>query len=506
MWGDIQHFTGVKRLVVVGLVIAGIGVAGWLVWRAAHPDDAKTADTVAVPTPGAQGGRWIAIGGGSTPEMNQVSIEQDMALAANVLGEGGRLLFGGGPGTNGVQVLDAEPRGDPLIAQLAQLFAPRQGRDAHYRRTTLSVDEPASVEAATQTIRAELAGDSRDPLLLYFAGHGEQGEQPRDNLMRLWGRQVLTVADLANLLDAAPAERRIRIVATTCFSGGFGELVFQGADSANGPTPNDRCGLFASTWDLEATGCDPDPNRRAQQGYGIHFFNALRGRDRDGKRLQPGQADFDGDGRISLLEAHTRVRVASQSSDVPTTTSERWLRQVAPSSGPSAPIALPEEDAVIEAMLARPDMRGNESRAADLLVAAQAAFALADADLQDATELEDQAFSKIAAALLARWPVLDDPWHPDFQSTITSHGPEIAAFLKTSTEYKAFLGVSATVGRLDEFVGKIRTQSAPLERLVRAMDNKQLAARLKAKGGPDWDHYAKLLACERSGPTGTVDK
>ena len=40
-----------------------------------------------------RGHRWLALGGGGVPEANQISIEQDLALAASVLGSGGRILF-----------------------------------------------------------------------------------------------------------------------------------------------------------------------------------------------------------------------------------------------------------------------------------------------------------------------------------------------------------------------------------------------------------------------------
>src|SRR4029077_2773259 len=108
--------------------------------------------------------------------------------------------------------------------------------------------------------------------------------------------------------------------------------------SANGPAGSVRCGLFASTWDREASGCDPDPDRREQESYPLHFLHALRAEDRDGHPLNRDDLDLDHDGTISLLEAHTRARIMDASIDVPTTTSERWLRGVAPASGPTSPV------------------------------------------------------------------------------------------------------------------------------------------------------------------------
>ena len=443
--------------------------------------------------------RWIAAGGGSAPELNQVSLEQDLALAREVLGEGGRLFFAGGPGSDGVQVLDAAPRGDPLMLTLGRLFSPRGGRDSHYRKTTLPAHGPATANATLDALEAALKAGT-EPLLVYLGGHGEQGERPRDALVRLWGQWPLGVVDLAAVLDKGPAHRPVRVVSTACFSGGFAELVFREADEARGAATSLHCGLFAAPWDAEASGCDPDPDRRAQEGYGLHFLNALGGKDRDGRALPKGDLDLDGDGRISLLEAHTRVRIASAAADVPTTTSERWLRFAAPKDGAEAELPLPEEDAVIRALGAGLGLAGHEEDARAQAAAAREAIASALDDLEEAHEHEDDAFYDVSARLLARWPVLDDPWHPDFGPMMARDRAAIEAALRDWPELTTWEDATRNVDRLDAFVQHLRVRAAPVERLVRALDTRQLARRLKSQGGDAWTHFARLLACERTIP------
>lgn len=445
---------------------------------------------------------WIVAGGGSLPEHNQVSIEQDLALAAEILGEvagRGLVLFAGGPGA-AVQVQRAEDEasvGDPVALALADLFAPRGGRGAIYRPTTLAVDGPASADAVKEALRAALAGPGEGPLLLYVAGHGEIGEGPRDNRVDLWAQSALRVGELAELLDEG--ERPVTVVVTTCFSGGFGELVFAGADPARGPAPTPRCGLFASTWDLEASGCDPNPDRRAQEGYGLHFLHALRGQDRDGAALEGALVDLDGDGRISLLEAHTRARIAGRGLDVPTTTSERWLREAAPAEGPTAALSLPEEEAVIAA-LARELGLDEPERAADVLAGLEAEIDDAREALADAEAAEDAAYRRAAAALLARWPVADDPWHPDFKDMYDRSKAAIAEHLAADPDYLAYLGARAEVDRWQGRIGDLRGDAARYERLGRAVETRALAGRLAHQGGPAWERYQGLLACERGLP------
>lgn len=438
--------------------------------------------------------RWIAAASGAVPELNQVSLEQDLALAAEVLGPEGRVLFGAGPGTATVQVLAPPSETDPVLLALGDLFDPRGGRDLRYRPTTLQTAEPATAEAVLGALDHALAGGP-DPLLLYLGGHGNIGDRPAHNTISLWEQSVIDVIDLAEHLDRSP--RPVRVVATTCFSGGFAELVFRGADETQGASPHDRCGLFAAPWDLEASGCDPNPDRGTQEGYGLHVLNALRGRDRDGTPLPISTLDLDGDRHISLLEAHTRARIASPSADVPTTTAERWLRHAAPEQGPEAEVSLPEEEAVIDALAERLHLRGKELQAHLELQRLGDDIEAVLRRLEDAQQEEDAAYRRAAADLLARWPVLDDPWHPEHRSLVERERRAIGEHLERSPTYDAYVAARQEVDRLGGRLWELRRRSAPYERLTRALDNRTLARRLRAEGGEDWSTFERILACER---------
>lgn len=441
--------------------------------------------------------RYIAAASGPVPELNQVSLEQDIALAAEVLGPGGRILFGAGPGTPTVQVLASPRPVDPVAAALGDLFAPRGGRDVDYRPTRLTKAEPATAQTVAQALDHALAGGP-EPLLLYLGGHGNLGDLPRHNTVSLWAESELSVVDLAARLDQSP--RPVRLVVTTCFSGGFAELVFRGADEALGPSPTERCGLFAAPWDLEATGCDPNPDRATHDGYGLHVLQALRGRDRRGEALPSSQLDLDGDGHVSLLEAHTRARIASSSADVPTSTAERWLRFAAGSDGPEQPVALPEEDAVVEALAARLGLQGSEDTARLELQRLDDDLEATLRSLDDAGLAEDATYRHAAADLLARWPMLDDPWHPDHTRVLQREHDAIEQHLQRSSSYADYLAAREQVDHLGQRVWDLRQRAAPYERLTRALDNRRLAARLHAQGGEDWAVFEQILSCERGRP------
>ncbi|MEM9195843.1 MAG: hypothetical protein AAGF12_42145, partial [Myxococcota bacterium] len=237
--------------------------------------------------------RWLAIGGGEDPASNQVSLEQDLRLAQEVFGANGAVLFAGGSERRHVQVADAS---QPLSlrSQLGDFFDPRPSRPSEYRRTELGSifdARPSTVEAMLE--RALSAADT--PLLLFFAGHGAPQSDRLDVEFLTWGGYSLQVRDLIERLE--PAERPVRVVVASCFSGGFAELAFAGGIPGR-PVTGDVCGLFSTSWDREASGCDPNPDRGSQEGYNLHFLYALRGQDRAG---EPADVDLDADGQVSLL-------------------------------------------------------------------------------------------------------------------------------------------------------------------------------------------------------------
>jgi len=427
-----------------------------------------------------------------------VSLEQDLRLSRNVLGPNGLIFFAGGEGVFGVQVLDRKAKAPSLVQRLGDLLDPQDGRNAIIRRPRLEQARPATAGKVRAALKRALGGGDA-PFLLFAATHGEMGEVPRDNRILLWRGTDLTVGELAEILDHAPSKRRARIVVTSCYSGGFADIAFAGADPEKGAAQSDRCGFFASQWDQVSSGCDPDPNRRVQQGYGMHFLQALRGRGRNGQPLADNAIDFDGDGKISLLEAHTRARVKSASIDVPTTTSERWLRHAAPKEGPSEPVALPEEEVVIAVLkneLEVDDEAGAREQEENLTTRMEEL----KRKLEQAEDEEEASYEQLRVAMLERWPVLDDPWHPLFHRYIRREGESIESFLKSATEVRVYRHNRRKLDREALRFDRVRLRAAILQRLLRAYENRALAGRLRAAGGSAWKQYERLLACERSVP------
>ncbi|MEO8178570.1 MAG: hypothetical protein ABI895_07035 [Deltaproteobacteria bacterium] len=451
-----------------------------------------------VPAPDVARGpvRFLAIGGGPTPENNEVSLEQDIDLVRRALPGPGLVLFAGGSNSESVRELDPTPKGDSVKLALGELFAPRSGRQSRYRAPRFSA-ERATLENVEARLSAAFA-QGGEPLLVHVAAHGDQGPDARSNAVALWGGKSLSVAHLAELHEQH--QRPLRLVATSCFSGGFAELAFARADAkAARPSPVARCGLFAGTWDRETSGCDPNPDRRAQESYGLHFVLALSGKRKDGTALDLRAADFDHDGKIGLLDAHTWASIEAISFDVPTTTSERWLRHATSSGGAMDAALSPEAAAVTErlgASLGLTSERGAEQRWTALAERINALNDRVD-DAEDALAARE---AEECTLLLEQWPVLDDPFHPDFESTFDNNRRAIETALTVSAEARARAEQSARTLGLYEQLRVLQLEEARVLRVRRAYETLHRAAALMKRGGASAKYYASLVACERAAP------
>ncbi len=448
---------------------------------------------------------YLLFGGGSEPLSNQISLAQDLALARELFAGSGLTLFASG---NRAPVSVESPARTQLVdleRELARMFG-IPGADAmRYEAAKLDADGPATADQVLQALERALVKGT-GPLFVYASCHGDQGAQPIDNALSLWGGWSLKVRDLTELLDRhEDRPRGTRFVITACYGGGFAELAFKAGDPSRGPRSPDHCGLFAAPWNDEASGCDPNPDRRAQESYGIHFMHALSGTDR---RSQPRmrEIDLNGDRQVSLLEAHTYARIESRSFDIPTTTSERFLReiaatQVAPKRGkanaqPSLdPLAAPEEVAIVRAL--------GEELELSTEVEARAKLSELDGIMHDASDQvskaqkdADDAYYALRIALLERFPLLEHPWEARSQTLIAQHGPEILRVLTDSDLAHEHARASQELDQAVLDQDSVRVARARVLRLVNAFETLRLATELKRQNIASYTHFAALRRCE----------
>jgi hypothetical protein len=112
----------------------------------------------------------------------------------------------------------------------------------------------------------------------------------------------------------------VRFVFTQCYSGAFARL-------AEGH--HNRCGFMAEAADREAEGCSASLETGDYRDYSTFFFSALIGQTRTGDPLAA-SPDLDGNGEVSLREAHLYTLRSSFSTDLPRATSEAYLESWLP--------------------------------------------------------------------------------------------------------------------------------------------------------------------------------
>ncbi len=250
---------------------------------------------------------------GSGPDLahNQVAIESNVRYVARLLPKGTatRVLFADGrPQTKDV------------------LYAGENGGDRFRAPRLPSLDAPNRLRDFDAQARALTSG-RRAPLLLYFTGHGSPSPagDDDDSSYDMWGGDDLSVRHLAGVLNRIPPAVPVTVIMVQCFSGSFGNLLFQNADPHVPLAPRHLCGFFASVAQRPAAGCTPNVNEADYHDFTGYFFAALSGTDRQGRPTSG--ADYDGDGRVGMNEAFAYTLIHDDSIDTPVCTSDIFLRR-----------------------------------------------------------------------------------------------------------------------------------------------------------------------------------
>ncbi len=434
----------------------------------------------------------LFVGGGADPASSPFALQQDIASAEKALGGEGLVLFAGGPRSYVARLRDDEPAS--VKEHLALLYGSYASTDLSYVHATLQIDAPATRPIVMQTLRG-LLEKKGDPLWMVFAGHGEPGQtSTADNAIVLWGDGRITVSDMQRLLDRPKNKRPMRMINTACFGGAFAEVAVRPATE----TVRDFCGFFAAPPGEKSSGCDPDPDRLAQEAYSVHLWAALEGTRKDGTPL-PADADADGDGKLSLLEAHHWAAAHAHSIDIPLTTSEAWLARWIPYPEqipdlPEHPLYAPER-ALIATLSKELGTTDHPSTLRALDAVAGQLDALAE-ELDVLAEAEDAAWRAHRVALLHRWPVLDDAWHPDFDRALAAHEDEIRQALNLSPTAVQLEQAQDAAEQGWKRWDALRVRRAMLMRLAQAWETLFRAHTLSSGGDDAWEDYLRLRECE----------
>lgn len=255
----------------------------------------------------------LIVGGGPDIPHNQVAIESNVVYVRSLL-----------PPSAATRILFAD--GNTKTEDV--LYEGKKQRELT-RATVLPAIDAPSVSASIDGETKRLAQATSKPALLYFTGHGSPNETGDfdNNQYDLWDKNELTVRGLATSLDSVPSSTPVTLVMAQCFSGSFGNLIFQNGDPSAPLADRNLCGFFASIAQRPAAGCTTEINAKYYHDFTSYFFAALSGKDRLGKTTDG--ADYNGDGKVGMDEAFAYTLIHDDSIDTPVCTSDIFLRRFA---------------------------------------------------------------------------------------------------------------------------------------------------------------------------------
>ena len=310
---------------LLGLLCAGFLLFGGSV----HAADARLADPL----------RVLIVGGGPSLAYNQVAIESNVRYVHKLLPKGTvhTTVFADGDANHASVLYDEDSSKQSPGAFLLTLFL--QGTDgeadsgSHYRKPSIGkIDGPSrKTEFARQIGRiAQEPNPSNRQILLYFTGHGSPGKTDyENNVYDMWGKnEALSVRECARQLEKLPPDAPVTVVMVQCFSGAFGNLLFEGGDPKGDVISRDFAGFYATVNTRVAAGCTSAVNEAEYHDFTSYFFAGLTGRDRVGRAVTG--CDYNHDGRVGMNEAYCYTLVNDDSIDVPVCTSDVFLRRFVP--------------------------------------------------------------------------------------------------------------------------------------------------------------------------------
>lgn len=454
---------------------------------------------------------WL-VGGGYDVRNSEAEIEQNVLWVRRIL-EGqlpnARLHIyftdGSDPWPD-VKVWRPAPDSTASMQPLARVFDTYYLNGESFRNHQVpDVEGKSTADAVRHGLSRDISQlRPGDHGLLIYLGHGSEGEVGQGgNRLDLWGRSELTARDLQALFAAAEPGVQLRFVLTQCYAGGFYRLVeasgVPGAQNIRG----DRCGFMAVPADEPAEGCTAGMDNGDYRGYSTYFFAALQGRNRDESPLTVAP-DRNGDGRVTLLEAHLYALQAARSTDLPLATSEQFLVNWSPWYLPLLPVKNESDNAyrqiadqladdLEQESVAISGTHGGESYRTQLehemhrLEAEQQRLQASIADIR----------SRIRAMVETRWPQALVGHTQAYREFLQHELGSVQTFILAQPEYPQLKSDQDAYWVLDRQILEQERRLRQVDRLEHLQNLARLRDGLRQYGGKSARAaYEQLLDCE----------
>jgi len=462
----------------------------------------------------------LVIGGGPTPASSQLSIERNVLYLRQVLQNLGRtdiqpeVLFASGPEAVPDVCVDQSATLPQSIKLLTDIFGETRGINLGYRCHDIGdVNGPADRPTIFQSLeRYAKELKKGDRLLIYVTGHGGKGNPSTNGLLHTWKDGEMRVRDFVQTLDSFSPDVEVVVVMVQCYSGTFANMIFNAGDPDKGLTHHRRAGFFATVDSRPAAGCTPDTKVEDYKEYSTSFFAALTGKSRGGEEVKAD--DIDGDGRISMAEAHAFTVLHSPTIDICYRTSDRFLEKEARLDSKDEKLMSTEVPLAKLVESADPVRRHViEKLAIDLKLDAESPISNAEKLAKQISEdrrrtkalissIDRNAASaakKMKETLFVRWPFLQNAWHPDTHSLLTKDSDDVVKFIEGQSGF-------ATWKRMMDRAKSLRTQDlekerkwAKTQRFVLTAKSIVRAENLRREAAPDVaKRYDEILQIENS--------
>ncbi|WP_160174661.1 AHH domain-containing protein [Archangium violaceum] len=257
------------------------------------------------------------MGGGYEPSANEIALEKNVLYFQRT-----QKALGIEPATTTIYFANGKSR-EPTVRYLDE-----DGEERFKVPKIPNLIGPSTVDSFKDWLARSLSQDVQRPVFIYVTAHGGQNDDNSDNnYLALWGGDKMYVRYFAKALDQFPDDTPVVTMMAQCFSGSFGNFIYQGGVPTRGVSHKNRCGFFATVKSRTSVGCTAEVDESDYEDYSSSFFAGLSGYDRTGQPVA--SADYDQDGRVSYTEAHAFAKVDEETSDWPVSTSELWLQRQA---------------------------------------------------------------------------------------------------------------------------------------------------------------------------------
>jgi TPR repeat protein len=483
--------------------------------------------------------RFLILGSGFSREKTAVSTERDIAFVADSLGANAKpdiLFCDGNTKAEVVRIKGPLPPDQQVVADL--FLAPDADRTTStYRAPNLRVRFRPDSRDALEQLFGDINGSMGlgDRLIVFATGHGGRPEDRMQNSsLSLWGEPSISVDEFSDLLGGATRKERVVLIMNQCFGGGFADLIFDPPKNRMKLADPCLCGFFATPADEPASGCTSDPNSPEYEDYSSYFFAAIFGKTYDGKPVPLQDVDFDGDGKVSMREAHAYAMIHANNEDLPVTTSDVFLRRfsktrdvrnasmVLPSASKTGllNLATPDQKAVIDALLRLLNLPGNNVESEALGYEDKVASEI-DHEIRDNSGLADE-FLKLKKEIQdhvkasALSPMNQTP--PDSMEDIedlakSGQLPRIAEAIRKTKNFARMNVLMAQIEGKRAKLEAMRRDATKARRLLYVVESVSLRANLETVLKADYDdasakyylqRFNQLFDAENESLDGTV--